>query len=137
VALVGSETLAARVARGFANAGVAFNHEAVSKMIRKELQELRPAPSPALDCRVLCVQAAAFSLGGDAGRKLPEHLGQPAWAMCCNRLAPMRLVPFSYFCTCWNAVPRASPRSASVIRSSRTWRSGSYPWGCEGSAAFR
>ena len=90
MAPVGSGTLAARVARGFANAGVAFNHEAVSKMIRKELQELRPAPSPALDCRVLCVQAAAFSLGGDAGRKLPEHLGQPAWAMCCNRLAPMR-----------------------------------------------
>src|SRR6202521_103708 len=44
VAPVGSGTLVARVARGFANAGVAFNHEAVSKMIRKELQELRKMP---------------------------------------------------------------------------------------------
>ena len=44
VAPVGSGTLVARVARGFANAGVVFNHEAVSKMIRKELQELRKMP---------------------------------------------------------------------------------------------
>jgi hypothetical protein len=22
--------------------------------------------------------------------------------MCCKRLAPMRFVPLSYFCTCWN-----------------------------------
>jgi hypothetical protein len=44
VAAVGSGTLVARVARGFANAGVVFRHEAVSKMIRKELQELRKMP---------------------------------------------------------------------------------------------
>ena len=44
VAPVGSGTLAARVARGFANVGVAFNQEAVSKIIRKELQELRKMP---------------------------------------------------------------------------------------------
>jgi tRNA A58 N-methylase Trm61 len=44
IAPVGSGTLAARVARAYANAGVAFKHEAVSKMIRKELQELRKMP---------------------------------------------------------------------------------------------
>jgi energy-coupling factor transporter ATP-binding protein EcfA2 len=44
VAPEGSGTLAARVARGFANAGVAFNQDAVSKVIRKELQELRRMP---------------------------------------------------------------------------------------------
>jgi energy-coupling factor transporter ATP-binding protein EcfA2 len=44
VAPVGSGTLVARVARGFANAGVTFNQEAVSRMIRKELQELRKMP---------------------------------------------------------------------------------------------
>jgi hypothetical protein len=46
VAPVGSGTLAARVARGFANAGVAFNHEAVSKMIRKFFIG-DPVPGPA------------------------------------------------------------------------------------------
>jgi hypothetical protein len=32
------------VARGFAKAGVAFDREAVAKLIRKELQELRRMP---------------------------------------------------------------------------------------------
>jgi hypothetical protein len=32
-------------------------------------------------------------------------------AICCRRLAPMRFVPFSYFCTCWNVRPSA-PASA-------------------------
>ena len=45
-------------------------------------------------------------------------------AICCNRLAPMRLVPFSYFCTCWNVRPRASPSFSwlmlSIIRRMRT-----------------
>src|SRR5262249_38973120 len=31
------------------------------------------------------------------------------WEICCSRLAPIRFVPFSYFCTCWNVRPRASP----------------------------
>jgi hypothetical protein len=35
---------AARVARGFAKAGVEFNREEVAKLIRKELQELRRMP---------------------------------------------------------------------------------------------
>jgi hypothetical protein len=26
-------------------------------------------------------------------------------AICCRRLPPMRFVPFSYFCTCWNVGP--------------------------------
>ena len=29
--------------------------------------------------------------------------------ICCSRLAPIRLVPFSYFWTCWKVRPRASP----------------------------
>src|ERR1039457_5443078 len=29
--------------------------------------------------------------------------------ICCSRLALMRLVPFSYFCTCWNVRSSASP----------------------------
>src|ERR1041385_8116311 len=45
-------------------------------------------------------------------------------AICCNRLAPMRLVPFSYFCTCWKVRPRASPSFSwlmlSIIRRMRT-----------------
>jgi hypothetical protein len=40
----GSGPLVARVARGFANAGVRFDKEAVAKSIRKELQELRKMP---------------------------------------------------------------------------------------------
>src|SRR5450755_2635447 len=44
VAPEGTGTLVARVARGFANAGVEFNREAVAKLIRKELQELRKMP---------------------------------------------------------------------------------------------
>src|SRR6476620_6145440 len=30
-------------------------------------------------------------------------------AICCRRLAPTRLVPFSYFWTCWKVRPNASP----------------------------
>src|SRR5262249_23533518 len=44
--------------------------------------------------------------------------------MCCKRLAPMRFVPLSYFCTCWNVSPRASPSFSwlipSIIRRIRT-----------------
>jgi hypothetical protein len=29
--------------------------------------------------------------------------------ICWRRLALIRFAPFSYFCTCWNAMPRASP----------------------------
>src|ERR1035438_7485825 len=39
--------------------------------------------------------------------------------MCCSRLAPMRLVPFSYFWTCWNVSPRASATSVWLISSMR------------------
>src|SRR5262245_12237317 len=43
-----------------------------------------------------------------------------------QRLAPMRLVPFSYFCTCWNVRPSASPSFpwfiASIMRRMRTRR---------------
>ena len=31
------------------------------------------------------------------------------WEMCCSRLAPIRLVPFSYFWTCWKVSPSLSP----------------------------
>src|SRR5713101_6810515 len=40
------------------------------------------------------------------------------------RLAPTRLVPFSYFCTCWKVRPNASPSFSwlmpSMIRRMRT-----------------
>src|SRR5579863_4196508 len=40
------------------------------------------------------------------------------------RLAPTRLVPFSYFCTCWNVRPSASPSFSwlmpSMMRRMRT-----------------
>ena len=45
-------------------------------------------------------------------------------AICCKRLAPIRLVPFSYFCTCWNVRSSASPSFSwlipSIIRRIRT-----------------
>jgi energy-coupling factor transporter ATP-binding protein EcfA2 len=44
IAPQGSGTLVARVARGFAEAGVKFDQQAVFKLIRKELQELRRMP---------------------------------------------------------------------------------------------
>lgn len=44
IAPEGSGKLVARVARGFTNAGVEFNQEAVARSIRKELQELRRMP---------------------------------------------------------------------------------------------
>jgi hypothetical protein len=44
VAPDGSGTVVARVARGFANAGVGFDQPTVAKVIRKELQELRKMP---------------------------------------------------------------------------------------------
>src|SRR5215475_9120981 len=37
------------------------------------------------------------------------------WEICCKRLAPMRFVPFSYFCTCWNVRPSASPSFSWLI----------------------
>src|SRR6476646_8340776 len=37
--------------------------------------------------------------------------------MCCRRLALMRLAPLSYFCTCWNVMPSASPRFVWLIPS--------------------
>jgi len=40
----GSGTLVTRVARGYTKAGVKFSREAVAKVIRKELQELRRMP---------------------------------------------------------------------------------------------
>ena len=44
--------------------------------------------------------------------------------MCCRRLAPMRLVPFSYFWICWNVMPRCSPSFSwlmpSIMRRRRT-----------------
>jgi predicted ATP-dependent endonuclease of OLD family len=44
IAPQGSGTLVDRVARGFAEAGVKFDQQAVFKLIRKELQELRRMP---------------------------------------------------------------------------------------------
>src|SRR4029079_6306350 len=35
--------------------------------------------------------------------------------MCWRRLAPIRLVPFSYFCTCWNVRPSFSPSFSWLI----------------------
>jgi hypothetical protein len=44
--------------------------------------------------------------------------------MCCKRLAPMRFVPLSYFCTCWNVSPRPSASFSwlipSIFRAIRT-----------------
>src|SRR5262245_57106396 len=46
------------------------------------------------------------------------------WEICCNRLAPMRLAPLSYFCTCWKVRPSAAPSFswliASIMRRIRT-----------------
>src|SRR5262249_23143949 len=41
------------------------------------------------------------------------------WDICCNRLAPMRLAPFSYFCTCWKVRPSAPPSFSWLIASIR------------------
>src|SRR5689334_18148111 len=44
--------------------------------------------------------------------------------ICCNRLAPTRLVPFSYFWICWKVRPSASPSFSwlmpSMMRRMRT-----------------
>ena len=37
--------------------------------------------------------------------------------MACRRLAPTRLVPFSYFWICWNVIPRFSPSFSWLIPS--------------------
>src|SRR4051812_29123793 len=39
--------------------------------------------------------------------------------MACRRLAPMRLVPFSYFCTCWKVTPRSLASAVWLRPSSR------------------
>src|SRR6266853_157972 len=39
------------------------------------------------------------------------------WEICCSRLAPIRFVPFSYFCTCWNVSDSASPSFSWLIPS--------------------
>src|SRR4249920_2962939 len=39
--------------------------------------------------------------------------------MACRRLAPMRLVPFSYFCTCWNVTPSSLASAVWLRPSSR------------------
>src|ERR1700716_3134709 len=38
-------------------------------------------------------------------------------AACCSRLAPIRLTPYSYFCTCWKVSPKASPSFSWLIPS--------------------
>src|SRR5262245_3618509 len=37
--------------------------------------------------------------------------------MCCKRPAPMRFLPFSYFCTCWNVTPSPSASFSWLIPS--------------------
>src|SRR5262245_6377595 len=37
--------------------------------------------------------------------------------ICCNRLAPKRFMPLSYFCTCWNERPSAFPSFSWLIAS--------------------
>jgi len=39
-------------------------------------------------------------------------------AIPCSRLALMRFVPFSYFCTCWNVIPSRSASAFWLIASS-------------------
>src|SRR6476620_8522112 len=39
------------------------------------------------------------------------------WEICCSRLAPIRFVPFSYFCTCWKVSPSFSPSFSWLIPS--------------------
>src|SRR6516162_5157817 len=39
--------------------------------------------------------------------------------ICSNRLAPMRLAPLSYFCTCWKVSPSAAPSFSWLIASIR------------------
>jgi hypothetical protein len=68
----------------------------------------------------------AGSLQGKArrtpGRRNPRHSvayeigGRFAFERAL-RLAPMRFVPFSYFCTCWNVRPSALPSSVWLIAS--------------------
>jgi hypothetical protein len=49
------------------------------------------------------------SLPGDPSKK--KETGTPRMIdICCRRLAPIRFVPFSYFCTCWKVRPRAWAR---------------------------
>src|ERR1044072_1755714 len=40
-------------------------------------------------------------------------------AICCNRLAPIRFAPFSYFWICWNVSPSASPSFSWLMPSIR------------------
>ena len=55
--------------------------------------------------------------------------------MCWRRLAPIRFVPFSYFCTCWNVRPSFSPSfSCSFPASAAACAHGHphiCPWGSE------
>jgi hypothetical protein len=41
------------------------------------------------------------------------------WDICCNLLAPMRLAPLSYFCTCWKVRPSAAASFSWLIASIR------------------
>jgi hypothetical protein len=54
-------------------------------------------------------------------------------AICCNRLAPMRVVPFSCFCTCWKVTPIPFPGSVwlidNILRRMRTRRPASLSMG--------
>src|SRR5262249_16429379 len=41
------------------------------------------------------------------------------WDICCNLLAPMRLAPLSYFCTCWKG--KAEGRSQLLRAQRKHW----------------
>src|SRR5580704_14859068 len=66
--------------------------------------------------------AGGWELGAPSKKKATGTCRM--FEICCSRLAPMRLVPFSYFCTCWNVRPRASPSFSwlidNIIRRMRT-----------------
>ena len=49
------------------------------------------------------------SPAGDVSGKKNEIGTSSALAMSCSRLAPTRLVPFSYFWICWKVMPSFSP----------------------------
>src|SRR6185295_14100194 len=61
----------------------------------------------------------SFCLPGGAGAPSKKNDTETCRIseICCRRLAPIRLVPFSYFCTCWNVRPSASPSFSWLIPS--------------------
>jgi hypothetical protein len=122
--------------------GLDYSSSAMSSSTRRTMERFQANILDASECvdqrePIQCRQEFGDIFGDGASSTicgLADHCGTPSKkngtgtldtpAICCSRLAPIRLAPFSYFCICWNVTPTAFPSFSwlifNIIRRTRT-----------------